>query len=143
MIPVIAGATDHVINIPALSFVGGNASITYERNAADWGNLTDADGQFYAAVPFSHLDRSVCSFTLYVRDFDATQDARARLLRKPFGTASTFTVVTQMADVMSAGASDSMRAFTTTAINRPEVLGGYINFRAPDLGVRIYAPPGA
>ncbi len=124
-----------IINIPALSFVAGNTTATPERNAADWGHLTGADGKFYAAVPFHHLNRSVCSFTLYAQDFDADGDARARLPRKPFGAGSTFNAVTVMADVTSTGAEDAMSAFTTTTINKPEVRAGDFYFVELDLPV--------
>ncbi|HUE84631.1 MAG TPA: hypothetical protein VMO26_00995 [Vicinamibacterales bacterium] len=58
-------ASEHVINIPALSLLPANSTVTYERNAFGWGNLTEADGLFYAPVIFPRMQRSICCRSMY------------------------------------------------------------------------------
>lgn len=122
----LAHASEHVINIPALALLP-TGTATGDRNFDGDGNLANAEGTFYAAVNFPKFGRSVCSFTLFVRDNDAL-DVQARLLLKGTGTGSTFVAAMQMASVSSAGGAMTMRSFTTTAITSPIINGGLFYF---------------
>lgn len=59
----------------------GEQHVTYERNAAGSGNLTEADGSLYAPVIFPRMGRSIWSLSVYVRDF-VTPGCHLQDLRK-------------------------------------------------------------
>jgi hypothetical protein len=121
-------ASEHVINIPALSLVASNASTTYERNQSNWGNLTDADGLFYAPVNFPRVGgRSICSLSVFVRDFDDPLNVTVRLFRKN-PAAGAFDPATLLATVSSNGFDEAVRTFTTTTISPAPLNGGFFYF---------------
>lgn len=130
----IAQASEHIINIPALALLPAGTA-TGDRNPGGDGILANAEGTFYAAVNFPKFGRSVCSLTLYARDNDAL-DVQANLYLKGIGSASTFAPATLMASVSTAGATMTLKGFTTTAVTNRVINGDRFYF------VEVVFPPG-
>jgi len=87
------------------------------------GLLQNAQGRYYAAVPFPRSGHNVCRFSLVYRDNDADHDVTARLLKKAvvIGGQTTFDDATVMARVRSAGAAAEMRRKSTRKITEPGI----------------------
>ena len=92
------------IQIPAVSFVANRTSASLETFAKANGVLNDAEGKYYAAVPFTTDTGRVCRFILVYRDNDSDVGVTARLLKKKIDlTAPPFDDPVEMAKVITGG----------------------------------------
>ena len=73
-------AVADIIQIPAVAFAQRLSSV--DPGAAQAGTLTDAEGKYYAAVPFPRQGERICRFSLVHRDNDAQLQVIARLFKK-------------------------------------------------------------
>jgi hypothetical protein len=76
---LMARASADIIQIPAVSFVVRGTS---DAGLAQNGTLTDAEGRYYASVPFTTHGARICRFTLVYRDNDADFQSVAYLYKK-------------------------------------------------------------
>ena len=96
-----------IIQIPAIVFAQRLGSV--DPGAAQAGTLTNAEGFYYAAVPFPRQGERVCRFSLVHRDNDAALQVIARLFRKKVVLGATpFENNIQMATVRSGAAAGGL-----------------------------------
>jgi hypothetical protein len=111
-----------IIQIPAVSFAVRSSSLS--DGDASQGTLTNANGKYYAAVPFTGGSGRVCAFTLVHRDNDADSQVIARLVKKPIVTTSgPFNPPIIMAAVATGVASGTTNVAvkTDTTIKQPVI----------------------
>jgi hypothetical protein len=77
---IASNAVADIIQISAVTFAARAGSVT--PGTANQGTMTNADGRYYAAVPFTTNGNRVCRFTLVHRDFDSDAGITARLMKK-------------------------------------------------------------
>jgi hypothetical protein len=115
---VATTAVADIIQIPAIAFTQRESSDL--PGAANAGTLTNAEGKYYAAVPFPRDGELVCRFSLVHRDNDAQLEVIASLLKKRIIVGGTpFSTPVLMARVRS-GASNAVSGITVvndTSIN--------------------------
>jgi len=115
VIPTIASAA--TIQIPAITFVGrsGATSVGDATN----GVLTNANGTFYAMLPFSTDGAVVKRLTIVYRDNDTDFNVTGKLFRRRINLGATNPFVgglQQMASVTSAAASAGIQKTSTMTI---------------------------
>ena len=76
----VTAASADVIQIPAIAFTERSGIV--KIGDANQGTMTNAQGKFYAAVPFVNDGDFVCRFTLVHRDNDVDSQVTARLFKK-------------------------------------------------------------
>jgi hypothetical protein len=76
----VSAASADVIQIPAIAFTERSGIV--KIGDAMGGTMTNAQGKFYAAVPFVNDGDFVCRFTLVHRDNDTDSQIIARLFKK-------------------------------------------------------------
>jgi hypothetical protein len=119
-------AQAEIIQISALAFVPRTLNgLAGEGPGLDQnGTLTGAQGEFYAAVPFTTHGHVVCRFTLVYRDFDSDIGITVRLMKKRIRLGDNpFTPAVVMARVNSGGAAFNAGVQQTpdTSINHPVI----------------------
>ena len=132
-------AVADIIQIPAITFTQRASSVL--PGVAQGGTLTNANGKYYAAVPFpaDSDGNSVCSFTLIHRDGDADSEINARLFKKRIVLGSNpFTVgLVQMARVhtgVMAGTSGVAAKTDTTIASSTLTLDSAFYYVELDVG---------
>jgi len=76
----VTAASADVIQIPAIAFTERSGIV--KIGDAQGGTMTNAQGKFYAAVPFVNDGDFVCRLTLVHRDNDVDSQIVARLFKK-------------------------------------------------------------
>lgn len=78
--PAFVSNQSEIIQIPAITFAVRTSSLRDGDIQA--GTMTNAEGKYYAVVPFTQHGQRVCSFNLVHRDNDADSEITASLVKK-------------------------------------------------------------
>jgi hypothetical protein len=119
---IASNAAADIIQIPAITFAArSNSDVAGTEQA---GTMTNAEGKYYAAVPFTTNGQRVCRFVLVHRDNDSDFGITARLMKKAIVVGgSPFDAPVEMAKAFTLGsfATAVVGKRTDTTIAQPVI----------------------
>jgi hypothetical protein len=148
------GARANILQLSATAFTARCPCVDFD-NAEELNGVLEpqsSQSRFFSAVMFPVSGQNVCSFSLVYQDTNASETLTASLKQKKFAVGgATFGAPVTMASVSTgAGAVNTVRKATTSAITNPKITAGnsfyYVeidqaNINLNVLGVQIDVRP--